>query len=44
MTHTHLLDTIFRAAVWRGMHFAPLAVAVMIAVAVAGLILWRTAR
>ena len=41
---THLLDTVFRAAIWRSMHFAPLVVAVMIAVAVAGFAIWRAAR
>ena len=37
----HLLDVIFRAAVWRAMHFAPLLLAIGIALVAAALLLTR---
>lgn len=38
----HLADVIFRAAVWRSFHFAPLSIAIAIAVVAGAVILWRT--
>lgn len=41
---THVMDTIFRAGVFRSMHFAPLWLAALIAIAIGAALLWRVGR